>query len=413
MSQRLAIRGGAILLILAAAALSTARASQIWAESQAKSTDQAARARVDTALSRAAAIGVPAADLRPLRHDASALAATSTPSASIFWAPNMSTFYSRQAHDYDALRARIAHMVQLATAAARREADGALQRLRRDVASAGALDVDASFASGSLTRETQALSSNLLPREYAATAKRLTFTAGRLEVALAARRQYVTSLVGQSGGTRQGVVEHAAKEVRDAEGSLTLLGLLTNRARGYTAELAGLQSAVQSAPSTTAAAVKEYELHQELGTMAADYARTVPSKLIVVSTEDQSATLYQDGRSFYSTPVTTGGPELPTDHGVFHIYLKLTPFTFHSPWPPGSPFYYDPTPVQYWMPFDGGEGLHDAWWRSNFGPGSNLAPTNLGDGNTILGTHGCVNLPLAAAQLIWNWAPVGTTVVVH
>ncbi len=57
---------------------------------------------------------------------------------------------------------------------------------------------------------------------------------------------------------------------------------------------------------------------------------------------------------------------------MFHIYFKARPFTFHSPWPPDSPFYYSPTPVQFWMPFDGGEGLHDASWRSDFGPGSNL-----------------------------------------
>jgi len=112
------------------------------------------------------------------------------------------------------------------------------------------------------------------------------------------------------------------------------------------------------------------------------------------------------------TPVTTGGPELPTDHGVFHIYFKASPFVFHSPWPPGSPFYYFPTPVQFWMPFDGGEGLHDASWRSDFGPGSNLAPTDLGTGRSIQGTHGCVNLPFDAAQFIWDWAPLGTTVVV-
>jgi hypothetical protein len=92
--------------------------------------------------------------------------------------------------------------------------------------------------------------------------------------------------------------------------------------------------------------------------------------------------------------------------------MKASPWVFHSPWPPGNPYYYPPTPIQYWMPFDGGEGLHDAWWRSNFGPGSNLQPTDLGTGNYILGTHGCVNLPMAAAQFVWNWAPVGTTVVV-
>jgi lipoprotein-anchoring transpeptidase ErfK/SrfK len=158
--------------------------------------------------------------------------------------------------------------------------------------------------------------------------------------------------------------------------------------------------------------VKEYWLQQTIAEVDADYNRYLPQKMIVVSTENQSATMYEAGRQVYSTPVTTGGPELPTDHGVFHIYLKLSPFVFHSPWPIGSPYYYPPTPVQFWMPFDGGEGLHDASWRSNFGPGSNLQPTDLGTGNYILGTHGCVNLPFDAASFVWNWAPVGTTVVV-
>ena len=59
-------------------------------------------------------------------------------------------------------------------------------------------------------------------------------------------------------------------------------------------------------------------------------------------------------RQVYSTLVTTGGPQLPTDHGFFHIYMKISPFTFHSPWPPGSQYWYPDSPVQYWMPFYGG-----------------------------------------------------------
>ena len=44
------------------------------------------------------------------------------------------------------------------------------------------------------------------------------------------------------------------------------------------------------------------------------------------------------------------------------------------------------------MPFNGGIGFHDASWRSSFG--GRIYMTN--------GSHGCVNLPYAAAQTIYN-----------
>lgn len=43
------------------------------------------------------------------------------------------------------------------------------------------------------------------------------------------------------------------------------------------------------------------------------------------------------------------------------------------------------TPVSYWMPFNGGIGMHDAYWRSSFG--GKIYKTN--------GSHGCINLPPA------------------
>ena len=44
------------------------------------------------------------------------------------------------------------------------------------------------------------------------------------------------------------------------------------------------------------------------------------------------------------------------------------------------------------MPFDGGIGLHDASWRSEFG--SDIYLYN--------GSHGCVNLPYDAAKIIYE-----------
>lgn len=49
-----------------------------------------------------------------------------------------------------------------------------------------------------------------------------------------------------------------------------------------------------------------------------------------------------------------------------------------------------------------GHAIHEAWWRSVFGV--NPAWT---------GSHGCVNAPIAVAKWIYDWAPIGTPVIIH
>ena len=58
--------------------------------------------------------------------------------------------------------------------------------------------------------------------------------------------------------------------------------------------------------------------------------------------------------------------------------------------------------VNYWMPFNGGVGMHDATWRSSFG------------GQIYLrgGSHGCINLPVSAAKTIYENIEVGDAVLV-
>ena len=59
--------------------------------------------------------------------------------------------------------------------------------------------------------------------------------------------------------------------------------------------------------------------------------------------------------------------------------------------------------VSYWMPFNGNEGMHDASWRSSFG----------GDIYLTGGSHGCVNLPVANAEKIFNVVEKGEAVIVY
>lgn len=132
---------------------------------------------------------------------------------------------------------------------------------------------------------------------------------------------------------------------------------------------------------------------------------------IVVSLSQQKLTAYENGKVFLTTLVTTGNRKLPTPAGSYHILAKLSPYTFISPWPKSSPFYYKPSKSKYAMLFrDGGYFLHDAPWRQVFGPGSN---SQLGTpGGNYTGTHGCVNIPFPAAQKLFKWAPIGTEVQV-
>lgn len=61
------------------------------------------------------------------------------------------------------------------------------------------------------------------------------------------------------------------------------------------------------------------------------------------------------------------------------------------------------SPVSYWMPFNGGIGMHDASWRGSFG--GKIYRTN--------GSHGCVNLPVSAARTIYEEISAGMPVLCY
>ena len=61
------------------------------------------------------------------------------------------------------------------------------------------------------------------------------------------------------------------------------------------------------------------------------------------------------------------------------------------------------TPVSYWMPFNGGIGMHDAYWRSSFG--GKIYKTN--------GSHGCINLPPAVAKTVYENISAGMPVLCY
>ncbi|MFN2452002.1 MAG: L,D-transpeptidase family protein [Candidatus Dormibacteria bacterium] len=132
-------------------------------------------------------------------------------------------------------------------------------------------------------------------------------------------------------------------------------------------------------------------------------AQVGAGKVIVINLANQSLTAYQDGAPFLTTPVTTGRPALPTPPGTYSVVRKNHPWTMVSDWPRDSPYWYPPSPIQYVLWFTNtGYGIHDAPWRSYYGPGTQAH-----------GSHGCVNVPMPTMTSLFSWADVGTRVVVH
>ena len=140
---------------------------------------------------------------------------------------------------------------------------------------------------------------------------------------------------------------------------------------------------------------------------------TAAGKEIIVSLSRQWVWAYQNGVQVFNSPVMTGRPTLATPTGTYHVFLKLHPTTFTSPWPPGSPYWYPPTFINYALEWKaGGFFLHDSWWHSVYGPGTNGWHYDPKFG-WQWGTHGCIAMPLSAAAWLYNWAPIGTLVQVN
>lgn len=136
-----------------------------------------------------------------------------------------------------------------------------------------------------------------------------------------------------------------------------------------------------------------------------------PHQAVVVSFQDQHLWAYQDGQVALENAVTTGirgVTDYGTDFGPMKVLYKEHPHTMKSPWPKGSQYWYPDTVVQWTAFFTWtGESIHDASWEpdSLLGPGSQY--------NSSTRSHGCIHLPMAKAQWMYEWAAVGTPVIVY
>ena len=128
------------------------------------------------------------------------------------------------------------------------------------------------------------------------------------------------------------------------------------------------------------------------------YPAAEGEKWIDVNLSNATVTAYE-GATVVHGPVgmVPGAPGTETVTGTYHVYLKYAAQDMGCT----AGWDYCSKDVPWVTYFTGSYALHGAPWRNSFGWS--------GEG----GSHGCVNMPVSEAKWVYDWAPVGTTVVSH
>lgn len=146
---------------------------------------------------------------------------------------------------------------------------------------------------------------------------------------------------------------------------------------------------------------KEMEVFYHF-TAAERGADDIGDTYVEIDITNQKLYCYEDGKLKVETDVVTGKPtedrETPSD-GIWSIIYKKKDAVLGEE----NNLEYR-SPVDFWMPFNGNVGLHDAdRWRSKYG--GDIYKTN--------GSHGCINMPREAAEKVYNIVSKGTPVIVY
>lgn len=124
----------------------------------------------------------------------------------------------------------------------------------------------------------------------------------------------------------------------------------------------------------------------------------IGNSYVEIDLTNQHLYLFKDGDIVLETDFVSGNmskADCVTPPGVFGLTYKTRNAILR-----GANY---ETPVNYWMPFNGNIGMHDATWRRAFGGTIYLTS----------GSHGCINLPLHMAASIYEYVSTGFPVVCY
>ncbi|MDO4617654.1 MAG: L,D-transpeptidase family protein [Lachnospiraceae bacterium] len=125
---------------------------------------------------------------------------------------------------------------------------------------------------------------------------------------------------------------------------------------------------------------------------------------VEIDLSQQHLWVVENGTAIMETDIVSGTMvyETYTPEGIYPLYGKQEGrYLRGEQYADGSYEYV--SWVDYWMPFNGGIGLHDASWRTQFG----------GSIYYSAGSHGCINMPSYMAAQLFDWITAGTPVICY
>jgi lipoprotein-anchoring transpeptidase ErfK/SrfK len=390
-------------------------------EASAEQDFHAAQAQVMAAQARASELGLEKSEFSDLQRQELTTASETPPAASAPFNQDRIAFFTRAAGQEAQIKEQLDTRVQKLLVETRDSAQSAVNQLSASLQKAKQIGVDdqllVEFA-GLPSKAQIELDTAVNVRGYRAVSSELK-----------ARMSKVSLLIADQESTNKLIDQYAAQAAAQNHGDADLARAGTNAAlaqvqgdmqtaRIFSMDVSVVDLNVQKLAARVSGATTAAGLEQITGGLMVQekvltdaMTQTLPDKALTISLSEQVIRAYEHGQQVFWSYVTTGRPGLETDPGSFKVYWKVSPWTMHSPWPKTSPFWYPDSKVTMVMWFNGGDGIHDAYWRSRYGPGTNGPHYDPTGEDT--GTHGCVNVPYQNMVWLWNWTPTGTPVIVY
>ena len=382
---------------------------------------QSARTQVLKAQARAAQLGLDTAEYSDLQRQELTTAAEVPPSVTAPFNEERIAFFSRAATQETDIKEQLETRMQKLLAETHDAAQAATRQLSLNLGKARQLGVDEQLLdefTGLPVKAQDDVNNATTVRAFRAVNSELKAPLSKLSL-IVADQETANKLVGEYAA------QAAAKDHGDAglaragaNAALAQVRADLQTARIFQMDVAIVDVHVQKLATQLGSTATVADLEQvNAGLTVQDkvlqtaMSQNLPEKAITISLKEQVIRAYSHGQQVFWTYVTTGRPGLETDPGSFKVYWKVSPWTMHSPWPKGSPYWYPDSKVRMVMWFNGGDGIHDASWRSRYGPGTNGPHYDPTGEDT--GTHGCVNVPWSNMAWLWNWTPTGTPVIVY
>lgn len=118
---------------------------------------------------------------------------------------------------------------------------------------------------------------------------------------------------------------------------------------------------------------------------------TKPSKMIDVNLTTQTLTLYDNDQKVKSFLISSGSKATPSLTGTYAVYHKAEKVDMQGEG-------YSAPNVPWVIMFNGDYTIHGNYWATTFG---------------VPSSHGCVGMPVADAEYVYNWTPIGAIVSIH